>query len=79
MRGGLTTGAVRPYTGTVKTVGKTLVMDTPIPAYVSFPLSGVEGSLTSETLHCLKLDQEGQGQDGRRDRVGRLQQGQASV
>ncbi len=51
---GLTTGAVPPYTGTVKTVGKTLVMDTPIPAYVSFPLSGVEGSLTSETLHFLK-------------------------
>lgn len=51
---GLTTGAVPPFVGTVKTVGKTLVMDTPIPAYVSFPITGIEGSLTSETLHFLK-------------------------
>ncbi|HUA72064.1 MAG TPA: hypothetical protein VMA96_13305 [Solirubrobacteraceae bacterium] len=48
--GAITTGEVGPFTGTVKTVGKNLVMDTPIPSYVSFPLSGVEGSLTSETL-----------------------------
>jgi hypothetical protein len=52
---GLTTGAVPPYTGTIKTVGKNLVLDTPIPGYVSFPLSGVEGSLTSLTLHYTKL------------------------
>jgi hypothetical protein len=30
-------------------------MDTPIPSYVSFPLAGVEGSLTGETLHWLKV------------------------
>ena len=30
-------------------------MNTPIPQSVSFPLSGVEGSLTSETLHWMKL------------------------
>jgi hypothetical protein len=48
--GAIQTGTVAPFPGTVKTVGKTLVMDTPIPSYVSFPLSGVEGSLTSETL-----------------------------
>jgi hypothetical protein len=42
-------GAVGPFPGTLKTVGKTLVMDTPIPSYVSFPTL-LEGSLTSETL-----------------------------
>jgi hypothetical protein len=52
---GLTTGAVPPYVGSAKTVGKNLVLDTPVPAYVSFPLTGVEGSLTSLTLHYVKL------------------------
>ena len=52
--GPLQTGAVPPFVGTVKTVGKNLVQNTPIPAYVSFP-EGLEGSLTSETLHFLKL------------------------
>jgi hypothetical protein len=52
--GAIQTGTVGPFTGTVKTVGKNLVMDTPIPAYVSFPLAGVEGSLTFETLHFVK-------------------------
>ena len=36
-------------------VGKNLVQDTPIPSNVSFPITGVEGSLTSETLHYLKV------------------------
>jgi hypothetical protein len=53
--GAVPTGFVGPFSGTVKTVGKNLVMNTPIPASVSFPLSGVEGSLTSETLHWLKV------------------------
>ena len=48
--GAIQTGGVAPFTGTVKTVGKNLVMNTPIPNYVSFPLTGIEGSLTSETL-----------------------------
>ena len=52
--GPLQTGAVPPFVGTVKTVGKNLVQDTPIPAYVSFPLTGVEGSLTGEVLHYSK-------------------------
>jgi hypothetical protein len=52
--GAITTGQVGPYPGTVKTVGKNLVMDTPVPGYVSFPLAGVEASLTGETLHWLK-------------------------
>jgi hypothetical protein len=53
--GAVPTGFVGPFTGTVKTVGKTLVMNTPIPQSVSFPLAGVEGSLTSETLTWLKV------------------------
>jgi hypothetical protein len=48
--GAVPTGFVGPFPGTVKTVGKNLVMNTPIPSYVSFPLSGQEGSLTSEIL-----------------------------
>ena len=52
---GIQTGGVPPFVGTTKVVGKTLVMDTPIPSYVSFPLPGVEGSLTSETLKWLKV------------------------
>ena len=56
--GAIPTGAVAPFQGTVKNVGKTLVMDTPIPTYVSFPLNGVEGSLTSETLHWLKVSKK---------------------
>jgi hypothetical protein len=54
LNGAITTGEVGPFPGTVKTVGKTLVMNTPIPPYVSFP-AGLEGSLTSETLHWKKL------------------------
>jgi hypothetical protein len=49
--GAVPTGFVGPFPGTIKTVGKNLVMDTPIPSYVSFPLTGQEGSLTSETLN----------------------------
>jgi hypothetical protein len=51
----ITTGTVGPFVGSVKIVGKTLIQDTPIPSSVSFPVSGLEGSLTSETLHYLKL------------------------
>ncbi|HUA03063.1 MAG TPA: hypothetical protein VMB27_04105 [Solirubrobacteraceae bacterium] len=53
--GAIQTGGVAPFTGTVKTVGKNLVMNTPIPSYVSFPLTGIEGSLTSETLNWKNL------------------------
>ncbi len=52
--GPIQTGGVPPFTGSVKTVGKNLVQDTPVPGYVSFPLTGVEGSLTGETLHFAK-------------------------
>lgn len=53
--GAIATGDVGPFPGTIKNVGKNLVMNTPIPNYVSFPLGGVEGSLTGETLHWLNL------------------------
>jgi hypothetical protein len=53
--GAVPTGFVGPFPGTIKTVGKTLVMDTPIPPYVSFPLTGVAGSLTGETLTWKKV------------------------
>jgi hypothetical protein len=53
--GPIQTGGVTPFAATVKNVGKNLVLNTPIPNGVSFPITGVEGSLTSETLHYLKL------------------------
>lgn len=53
--GAIQTGTVGPFPATIKAVGKNLVINTPIPGYVSFPLAGVEGSLTSETLHWLKV------------------------
>ncbi len=53
--GPIQTGSVTPFAGTVKTVGKNMVLDTPIPSAVSFPLPGIEGSLTSETLTYKKL------------------------
>ena len=51
----ITTGTVGPFVGAVKQVGKNLVLDTPVPPNVSFPLTGLEGSLTTLTLHYLKL------------------------
>jgi len=53
--GALTTGSVPPYPGTIRYAGKNLVQDTPVPAYVSFPLAGIEGSL--ETLHLTWIKQ----------------------
>jgi hypothetical protein len=59
--GPILTGTVGPFVGTAKQKGKNLVQDTPIPASVSFPLSGVEGSLTSQTLHYLKVTRKENG------------------
>jgi hypothetical protein len=53
--GVITTGTVGPFVGKVKISGKNLIMDTPIPQSVSFPVAGLEGSLTSETLHFMNL------------------------
>jgi hypothetical protein len=53
--GAIETGDVGPFAGTVRQVGRELVLDTPIPNYVSFPLGGIEAGLTSETLHYLDV------------------------
>jgi hypothetical protein len=46
---GLKTGSTGPYPGTVKTVGKYLVMNTPIPKFIYEPV-GLAGSLNLEHL-----------------------------
>ena len=48
--GAITTGSVPPYPATVSYQGKYLVLDLPVPGYVSFPVSGLEGSLESSHL-----------------------------
>ena len=53
--GAITTGAVGPFTGKVIKVGNKLVLNTPVPSFVSFPLAGIEVSLTSERLRFLKV------------------------
>ncbi|MGA9858566.1 MAG: hypothetical protein WBQ18_11935 [Solirubrobacteraceae bacterium] len=50
LNGALHTGQVGPYPGTYKTVGKNLVVDVPVPHYVSFPAPGEAGSLNTEHL-----------------------------
>jgi hypothetical protein len=47
---GLQTGSTGPYPGTVSKQGKFMVVDTQIPGFVDFPISGVAGSLQSEHL-----------------------------
>ena len=53
--GALTTGSVPPYPATIKASGKNLVLDTPVPTYVSYPLYGIEGSLETLNLTFKKL------------------------
>jgi hypothetical protein len=51
--GGLTTGATQPYPGHVKQVGKNLVIDVPLPPFVSTMVANTAnlyGSLQKETL-----------------------------
>jgi hypothetical protein len=55
LAGALTTGKTGPYPATYKQQGKYLVVDVPVPPYVSFPLTGVAGSLETEHLNWLKL------------------------
>jgi hypothetical protein len=52
--GALQTGSTGPYPATYKTQGKYLVVDVPIPTYIDFPVSGLDGSLQSEHLVWLK-------------------------
>jgi len=53
--GALKTGDVGPYPGTYKTRGKNLVIDVPVPRYISFPVGGLAGSLETEHLAWAKL------------------------
>ena len=55
LNGTLKTGQVGPYPATYKTKGKYLVVDVPVPHYVSFPAPGVAGSLETEHLNWLKV------------------------
>ena len=55
LNGALKTGQVGPYAATYKQQGKYLVVDVPVPKYVSFPAPGVAGSLETEHLQWLKL------------------------
>ena len=47
---GLKTGSTGPYPGFVKKQGKFMVIDTPIPGFVDYPIGGVAGSLQLEHL-----------------------------
>jgi hypothetical protein len=55
LNGALKTGQVGPYPATYKTQGKYLVVDVPVPKYVSFPAPGLAGSLETEQLNWLKV------------------------
>jgi hypothetical protein len=61
LNGGLKTGQVGPYPATYKTQGKYLVVDVPVPHYVSFPLTGAAGSLETEHLTWLKATKKVKG------------------
>jgi hypothetical protein len=56
--GGLTTGATQPYPGHVKQVGKNLVIDVPLPPFVSTAVAnqtGLYGSLQKETVKTIPM------------------------
>jgi hypothetical protein len=61
LNGNLKTGQVGPYPSTYKTQGKYLVVDVPVPRYVSFPAPGVAGSLETEHLNWLKVTKKVKG------------------
>ena len=62
--GGVPTGATPPYTGTIKnTSGKKLVIDVPLPSYVSSKVLGgpTWGSLVREQITWKKLSSKSHG------------------
>lgn len=59
--GALTTGSTGPYPATYKNQGKYLVVDVPVPHYVSFPAPGVAGSLQTEHLVWAKTTKKVKG------------------
>jgi hypothetical protein len=52
--GSLVTGAVGPFTATLKVKSGTLTLDVPVPKSVSFPIPGLQGSLLTEHLSFKK-------------------------
>ena len=61
--GALKTGSVPAYPGTYKVVGKNLVVDVPVPKYVSFPAPGLAGSLETEHLVWAKMTKQVHGKN----------------
>ncbi len=60
--GGLTTGQTAPYPGTMKVVGKNLVLNVPLPPDVSTKVAnhtGLYGSLVSESISLKKTSYKG--------------------
>jgi hypothetical protein len=55
--GGVPTGSTPPYPGTIKNSGKNLVIDVPLPSYVSSKVLGgpTWGSLVKETITWKKI------------------------
>jgi hypothetical protein len=56
--GALKTGMTGPYPATYKQVGKSLELDVPVPSYITYPVSGLAGSLEGEHLTFLKLTRQ---------------------
>jgi hypothetical protein len=52
--GAIHTGSVGPYYGFSKVQHKNYTLDVPLPAYVSFPVKGLEGAIVSENLKWAK-------------------------
>lgn len=48
--GGLGTGAVGPFPGSLMVKSGTLTLDLPIPNSISFPVPGLQGSLLTDTI-----------------------------
>ncbi len=61
--GGIQTGSTPPYPGTIKNAGKNLVIDVPLPSYVSNKVLGSPtwGSLVAETITWSKLSSKSHG------------------
>jgi hypothetical protein len=54
LNGAIHTGSIGPFEAKSRVQGKAYTLDTPIPAYVSFPLKGLEGSIMTENLKWAK-------------------------
>jgi hypothetical protein len=61
--GGVATGQTPPYTGTIKNSGKNLIIDVPLPPYVSNKVLGTAewGSLVAETITWKNISSKSKG------------------